>query len=112
GGVNIAVPGCLRTPDGIRSCRPGESRDRWRSSGPAFERVRKAMGRRSVRLSTASFARARDAAHFFVPQRIFLILSLSKDAGRNCSRMLACGLVGRGGARRQIPETVLACAIR
>ena len=47
---------------------------------PAFERVKKSLDdeRRVLR-------QAQDEETFFVPSRIYLILSLSKDARRICS---------------------------
>jgi hypothetical protein len=54
---------------------------------PAFERVKKALGQVALRPSTARYARAQDEEIFFVPQRIHLILSLSKDALRMCKQV-------------------------
>jgi hypothetical protein len=41
--------------------------------------VEKTLGQAAVRPSTARFARAQDEEIFVVPQKIYLILSLSKD---------------------------------
>jgi hypothetical protein len=62
---------------------------RRRVGDEAFARVRKTLGADALRPSTARCARAQDEETFFVPQRIHLILSLSKDAPWIFSGLLA-----------------------